>query len=55
MFIGIESRSLLPSHDRYAASYSSTKDTNNQQPGSQFDYGMILDILEYGIKALLIY
>ena len=35
-----------------AASYSSAKDTNNQQPGSQFDYGIIHDILEYSIKAL---
>jgi hypothetical protein len=38
----------------YATSYGSAKDTNNQQPGSQFGHGMILDILEYGIKALLI-
>ena len=37
-----------------AASYSSAKDTNNQQPGSQFGYGMILDTLECSIKALLI-
>ena len=36
------------------ASYSSANDTNNQHPGSQFGYGMILDILEYSIKALLI-
>ena len=37
-----------------AASYSSAKDTNSQQPGSQFGYGMILDILEYGIKTLFV-
>ena len=37
----------------YAATYSSAKHTNNQQSGSQFGHGMIIDILEYGIKALL--
>ena len=50
--------SLLPGtawQDRYEATYSSAKHTNiNQQPGSQFGHGMILDILEYVIKALLI-
>ena len=45
-----ESQSPLES-TRHA---TSAKDTNNQQPGSQFGHGMILDILEYSIKALLI-